>query len=113
MNHSITKIKRGSTTSWNLGTELVNFENYACVQKDSIIHCESNTIIFETGTGSQNIHPLQSSNKIYGQWLIGENEITLDKNKRYQVQAAVEGNDTDAFPRIFISSAPNGTPVLG
>lgn len=110
--NNIMQHKRGSTYGWSLGPEIVNFENYTCKNKDSILSCQKNTIRFEVGTGSKNVFPLMNATeKIYGQWLIVDGELPLDPSKTYQCQAKVEGPGL-VEGAIFICRTPSDPPLM-
>ena len=110
--NNIIQHKRGSTYGWSLGPEIVNFENYTCKNKDSILSCQKNTIRFEVGTGSKNVFPLMNATeKIYGQWLIVDGELPLDPSKTYQCQAKVEGPGL-VEGAIFICRTPSDPPLM-
>jgi hypothetical protein len=70
---STIQIKRGFSQDWDMGSNIINFEGYSAMQKDSIIHCESDTIVFETYTGSRNYEP-GNTEKTYCQYLIADKE---------------------------------------
>jgi hypothetical protein len=80
--NNITQIKRGSTASWSLGPEMVQWENLDVWGKDSLIHCEGTDLEMNVYTASANYFYDENGQlenfKRPGLWLIKTGEIGWD-----------------------------------
>lgn len=92
---SVMKIKRGTTAAWNLGPELINFEQLAINGKDSVINCCKNTITMTIGAPSMNA-PYEGVPKTNGIAIISADELSsLVADSRVCISAKIEPADPD------------------
>lgn len=70
------QVKRGSTSSWKLGPELVDFGSLSVNGADSTIHCEGKTMSMYIGTDSASDFDGDGT-KSLGLWLIKSGELSL------------------------------------
>lgn len=99
------QVKRGTTESWNLGPELVNFGSLSVNGADSTIHCEGKTMSMYIGTSSASDFD-NDGEKTLGLWLIKSGELPLDAGS-YRVSLGVSmiensGGSTEWGTRITI-----------
>lgn len=103
------QVKRGTTESWNLGPELVNFGSLSVNGADSTIHCEGKTMSMYIGTSSASDFD-NDGEKTTGLWLIKSGELPLDAGS-YKISLKVEmisysGGGTSWGTLITVGEAP-------
>lgn len=99
------QVKRGTTESWNLGPELVNFGSISVNGADSTIHCEGKTMSMYIGTSSASDFD-GDGEKTLGLWLIKSGELSLSEGS-YRISLCVSriensGGSTEWGTRIII-----------
>ena len=82
------QVKRGTTASWELGPELVDFGSLPVNGADSTIHCEGKTMSMYIGTESASDFNGDGT-KSLGLWLIKEGDLSLDAGS-YKISLKVE-----------------------
>lgn len=96
---SLMQIKRGTTASWNLGDEKVDFNDLSISTKDSVVRTYKNTIVIRLGSLSMNIpYKSEAYTKINGIPIITAEEggALFPFDDVYTVRAcarAVDGSD--------------------
>ena len=107
--NNITQIKRGSTASWSLGPELVQWEELDVWGKDSLIHCEGTDLEMNVYTSSANYFYDADGQledfKRPGLWLIKKNEIDWDMADQAAFKCHVNG-PSDCWLEVYSSGIP-------
>lgn len=111
--NNITQIKRGSTASWSLGPEMVQWENLDVWGKDSLIHCEGIDLKMNVYTASANYFYDENGQlektKRPGLWLIQSGEINWDASAQVEFKCWTDG-PSDCWLEV---AAPNAPSVHG
>lgn len=103
--NNITQIKRGSTASWSLGPEMVQWENLDVWGKDSLIHCEGTDLQMNVYTASANYFYDENGQledfKRPGLWLIQPGEINWPSTSSQAVFRCKVNGPSDCWVEVY------------